>query len=115
MLSACVTARGELRDAEGVYGLRRAFRAAGAGSLILSLWRVDDEATHRLMTLLYSDLVAGKAPAAALQGAKQSLRKDPKFSHPVYWASFQYVAGTCVSDEVKKAMSTLQRSHPLDN
>ena len=72
-LSACETGRGSLSRGEGLLGLARAFRLAGARNLLVSLWKVDDAATAALMEQFYSRLGRGQAPAAALRGAKLAL------------------------------------------
>jgi CHAT domain-containing protein len=74
-LSACDTGRGRWRRGEGIVGLARAFRLAGARTLLVSLWAVDDAATADLMTRFYARLLEGERPAAALRGAKLSLMR----------------------------------------
>jgi len=74
VLSACETGLGEIRTGEGVFGLHRAFRIAGAINLILSLWKVPDESTCLLMNIFYKKVKEGRSFAAALYEAKQSLR-----------------------------------------
>ena len=70
VLSACETGLGAVEDGEGVMGMRRAFSLAGAGTLVLSLWKVPDEPTRALMTALYGRLTAGDDPATALTTAQ---------------------------------------------
>ncbi|HEY3215683.1 MAG TPA: CHAT domain-containing tetratricopeptide repeat protein, partial [Candidatus Eisenbacteria bacterium] len=69
-LSACETGRGTLQRGEGLLGLARAFRLAGARNLVVSLWKVDDAATCDFMGEFYARLSRGASPAAALRGAK---------------------------------------------
>ncbi len=73
-LSACETGRGRWLRGEGIVGLARAFRIAGARSLVVSLWDVDDAATAELMRLFYERLVEGEPACTALRGAKLAFR-----------------------------------------
>lgn len=94
VLSACQTGLG-LINSEGVWGLQRAFKMAGANTLILSLWKVDDDATHCLMTEFYKAWLSGKNKYQALELAKQKVRSHKEFGwdNPVYWASFILLDG----------------------
>lgn len=88
VLSACETSRGSNVRAEGGFGLTRAFLFAGAPRVIVSLWKVDDEATRALMEHLYEGLRAGLTPVRALQRAQQRVRSVPRWSDPFYWAAW---------------------------
>jgi len=89
VLSACETGLGEPSSGEGVYGLRRALTIAGAQSQVMSLWKVDDEATRALMVDYYRRLMRGQDRAEALRQAQLRLvRRSPAFKHPFYWAAF---------------------------
>lgn len=87
-LSACQTGLGKLLAGEGVQSLTRAFFYAGAQSLVVSLWNVNDAATAELMTNLYKNLTRGVARHEALRQAKIAMTKNPRWSHPYYWAPF---------------------------
>jgi CHAT domain-containing protein/Tfp pilus assembly protein PilF len=88
VLSACDTGLGEVRDGEGVYGLRRAFVLAGAESLVMSLWPASDYSTRTLMTSYYRNLKQGLGRGAALREVQlEMLRRNPRL-HPFYWANF---------------------------
>ena len=89
VLSACNTAKGEVRSGEGIIGLTWALFVAGCKSQVVSQWSVDDASTATLMVDFYSHLSKDKLPkGAALNMAAKNLRKDPKYSHPYYWAPF---------------------------
>lgn len=89
VLSACQTALGKDVRGEGLVGLTRGFMYAGASSVVASLWKVDDEATAELMKLFYTNLLQrGMKPAAALQAAQNSIRSEPRWRSPHYWAGF---------------------------
>ncbi|HET6777165.1 MAG TPA: CHAT domain-containing tetratricopeptide repeat protein [Actinomycetota bacterium] len=87
VLSACETGLGEVRRGEGVFGLRRAFVLAGAKSLVMSLWKVPDEETRRLMGAFYRGvLVEGLSRSEALGAAQRELARDQP--DPWYWGAF---------------------------
>ena len=88
VLSACYTGLGEVKNGEGVYGLRRAFVLAGTESLLMSLWSVSDYATREIMTSYYKNLKQGMGRNAALRRAQLEMLKNPKRQHPFYWAAF---------------------------
>jgi CHAT domain-containing protein len=93
VLSACDTGVGEVRPGEGVLGLRRAFRVAGARSLIMSLWSVEDESTRRWMKALYeARLERGVSTSAAVSEASLQIlrwrRRNHRSAHPFFWAGF---------------------------
>jgi CHAT domain-containing protein/tetratricopeptide (TPR) repeat protein len=87
-LSACDTGVGEVKNGEGVYGLRRAFVLAGAETLVMSLWPVSDYVTRELMTDYYSGLKKGLGRGEALRQAQLTMMKRKGRQHPFYWASF---------------------------
>ena len=88
VLSACDTGLGEVKNGEGVYGLRRAFVLAGAESLVMSLWPVSDYVTRILMTNYYENLKQGMGRGAALRQVQLGMLKKNGRQHPFYWASF---------------------------
>ena len=90
-LSACETGLGSVRSGEGVYGLQRALTVAGSRSTLLSLWKVDDEATAAFMTEFYRRLLAGEGRADALRNTQAAFRTHSnKLYQDVYvWGAFQ--------------------------
>lgn len=88
VLSACKTGQGKV-TAEGVFGLQRAFKKAGVGTIIMSLWNVDDKVTSEFMVAFYG-LLTDKAnnwnKRKAFEQTKEIIRKD--HPDPYYWAAF---------------------------
>jgi CHAT domain-containing protein len=87
-LSACDTGVGEVRNGEGVYGLRRAFMLAGAETLVMSLWPVSDVVARDTMVAYYARLRSGIGRGDALRQAKQAILRRSTLRHPYYWAGF---------------------------
>ena len=99
VLSACQSGLGDVTG-EGVFGMQRGFKKAGARTLLMSLWKVDDKATAILMREFYHNLIIGKSKYEALRNAQKYLRnyqevnedmsnkKTKKYSSPYYWAAF---------------------------
>ena len=94
VLSCCHSGRGEIK-AEGVVGIARAFMGAGARSVLVSLWAIDDEATLEFMKSFYHNLVKGRSASESLNHAMKCLRESEKFSDVKYWAPF-----TLIGDDV---------------
>ncbi len=86
VLSACETAKGKIDYINGVYGLQRAFKMAGAQTIVMSLWKVHDDATSMLMTQFYTYLINGMEKHKALWEAMMDVRE--KYKDPYYWAGF---------------------------
>jgi CHAT domain-containing protein/tetratricopeptide (TPR) repeat protein len=86
ILSACETGLNAVAPGEELIGLARGFFSAGAPTILLSLWTVDDEATADLMASFYTDLARTNSPATALRSAQRKiLREKP---HPFFWSPF---------------------------
>jgi tetratricopeptide (TPR) repeat protein len=85
-LSACETGVNDVLAGDELVGLARGFFQAGAASVIVSLWAVDDASTARLMRRFYTHFEAGFGPAAAMRQAQTELRRE--YPHPYFWAPF---------------------------
>jgi tetratricopeptide (TPR) repeat protein len=94
VLSACETGTGDIMQGEGVFGLQRGFKKAGAKTILMSLWKVNDLATQLLMTEFYKNYCQGKDKRESLRQAQKAVReyKDQDgtllFQDPYYWAGF---------------------------
>lgn len=86
VLSACETGLGEVQAGEGVFGLQRAFLVAGAQSVIMSLFKVSDEATQKLMVHFYDKWLETGNKRESFIYAKKQIRST--FGHPTYWGPF---------------------------
>jgi CHAT domain-containing protein len=90
-LAACETVRGPQRRGEGVVGLARAFLQSGAGTVVATLWPVEDRATRELMVRFYEELGSGRSAAAALSRAQAGIaqgRAGETRRYPYFWAGF---------------------------
>lgn len=94
ILSACQTGRGDVNN-EGVLGLQRGFKKAGVYTILMSLDKVDDEATKILMVEFYRNLMNGMSKHQSLKDAQTYLRQveNGKYDKPEYWASFIMLDG----------------------
>jgi CHAT domain-containing protein len=94
VLSACQTGLGQVEPIEGVYGLQRAFKKAGVKSILMTLWKVDDDATQLFMTEFYRDYLKNNSKQHALKAAQKYLKNltsdegEHVYSDPYYWAGF---------------------------
>ncbi len=85
VMSACETGLGDITS-DGVFGLQRAFKMAGVQTLVMSLWKVDDNATCLMMQTFYEHLLSGKSKREAFNLAQAAVRA--KYPEPYYWAGF---------------------------
>ena len=107
VLSCCHSGRGRVLKGEGVVGIARAFLAAGARSVLVTLWAIDDEATMVFMKSFYQQLKEGKSASAAVQQSMKFLRESEQFYEMKYWAPFQLIGDDVkiefeADDDVKK-------------
>ena len=86
VLSACETGVGDVKNGEGVFGLKRAFILSGAKTLVMSLWSVPSAETTEIMTEFYTLISEGKSKSDALRQAKLDMMK--KKQNPYYWGAF---------------------------
>jgi tetratricopeptide (TPR) repeat protein len=89
VLSSCESGLGRATQGEGVLGITTAFLAAGARTVVATLWKVDDRATSDLMLAFYSGMARGMTAGEALRAAQLSVRRHRP--EPFYWAGFVVV------------------------
>lgn len=92
-LSACNTGQGDIKNGEGVFGLRRALQEAGAQAVLMSLWSVPDHETQDLMKRFYAKWLGGMDKHEALKEAQLEVREEVRRDHdgrdlPFYWGAF---------------------------
>jgi CHAT domain-containing protein len=104
VLSSCNSGLGRIDESEGIIGMSKAFFEAGAKSIVVSLWEVNDKYTSRLMTLFYKKLSNGLDKSEALRQAKIEFIKEYS-PNPYYWGAF------VLSGDI----SQIQLSHPNNN
>ncbi len=88
ILAACETARGQISAGEGMIGLSWALLVAGCPTTIVSQWKVESDSNTDLMLDFHRQLRAGLSSAEALRQASLTLKKNPQYRHPFYWAPF---------------------------
>ena len=88
ILSACDSSSGEIKNGEGVMSLQRAFRIAGAETVLASHWKVSDKATSQLMTEFMRRWREGESRANAWREAQLTLLHSKDFSNPFFWSAF---------------------------
>jgi len=98
VLSACDTGVGEIKVGEGVFGLRRAFQVAGAKTVIMSLWPVEDKTTEQWMETLYRQhFLNGRDTVESVRAASLQIlnqrRANHQSTHPFYWGAFIAAGG----------------------
>ena len=95
VLSACETGIGDVKNGEGVFGLRRAFQHAGARAVLMSLWKVPDKETYELMDHFYSRWLEGRSKKTALYDSILKIikahRQKSGVAHPYFWGAFVLV------------------------
>ncbi len=104
VLSACETGIGAIRKGEGVMSLARGFSYAGVKNLLVSLWKVNDKSTEKIMSAFYKNYHKTGNKAIALHHSKLLYLKDKTISSskksPYYWASFVYIGETTSKNEI---------------
>lgn len=91
VLSACETARGSWGAGEGVIGMSWSFLVAGCRATVVNQWRAPSKATSALMIEFHRRFSKGATAPHALRDAQLTLRRDPRYAHPFYWAGFAVI------------------------
>ncbi|XP_066024237.1 tetratricopeptide repeat protein 28-like [Pocillopora verrucosa] len=106
VLSCCHSGRGEIK-AEGVVGIARAFMGAGARSVVVSLWAIDDKATLEFMKCFYRHLAESEPASESLNLAMRSLRESDQFRDMKHWAPFLLIGDDVTFDFMAKERENL--------
>jgi CHAT domain-containing protein len=94
VMSACESGLGDIASGEGVFGLQRGFKNAGAKTIVMSLWKVNDMATQQLMASFYEYLLDGQPKEKAFRMAQEELKKQSTFrKKKPDWAAFIMLDG----------------------
>ena len=96
-LSRSHSAQGKV-SSEGVVGIARAFLGAGARSVLVALWSIDDEATMEFMRSFYQHLKDGNSASVSLNRAMKCLRESENFNAPRFWAPFVLIGDDVTID-----------------
>ena len=116
VLSCCHSGQGEVYD-EGVVGIARAFLGAGARSVLVSQWAIDDEATLEFMRVFYQHLTRGKKASQALSGATNYMRESSHMREPTdygatcHWAPFVLIGDDVTLDYFEDDQNEIGRAH----
>jgi CHAT domain-containing protein len=89
VLSACETGSGKILNGEGIFGLQRAFLMAGSEAVIMTLWKVEDKATQKLMVIFYKKWLSGLSVREALKKAQIEIKNEGQ--PPFFWGAFVVV------------------------
>ena len=87
VLGACETALGDV-SGEGVFGLQRGFKKAGVGTILMTLWPINDASAAYLTSRFFHHLKPGATAREALSHAQDDVRKHPEWAHPYHWAGY---------------------------
>ncbi|MGH1338509.1 MAG: CHAT domain-containing protein [Aureispira sp.] len=116
VLSACETGYGKFQQGEGVMSLAHSFAYAGASSVLMSLWQVNDLSTTAIMKAYYTNLAQFDSKEQALQKAKldyMEAQDGSILSHPAFWAAFVQTGDTAPMELVTKTGKTFRQMHYL--
>ena len=112
-MSACQTGLGEIAG-DGVWGLQRGFKKAGANTLMMSLWKVDDAVTQIFMTQFYTNLISGKSKFESLREAQRYIR-EYEIEKEVSKNSGKRPLSVQAKEQAKKVEKVIKKIRPYQN